>query len=77
MRYINLRFTYFTYLLTYLIAFARLRQCASHLTYGSLVLGPTGANTPNSISIGSAVFAGLTIVADGQTDRQTIMLLRL
>ena len=25
----------------------------------------------NEISIGSAVFAGLTIVTDGQTDRQT------
>jgi len=32
-------------------------------------LGPIRVNVPNGISIGSAVFAGLTIVADRQTDR--------
>jgi len=34
-------------------------------------LGPTGVLNPNSISIGAAVFAGLTSVADRQTDRPT------
>jgi len=34
-----------------------------HLTHG--------VHIPNGISIGSAVFAGLTIVTDGPTDRQT------
>ena len=40
----------------------------SHLMHGSL--DPPVQN-PNQISIGSAVFAGLTIVIDRQTDRQT------
>jgi len=31
-------------------------------------LGPTGVHFPNGISIGSAVFAGLTIVTDRPTD---------
>jgi len=34
-------------------------------------LEPTRARNPNGISIGSAVFAGLTIVTDRQTDRPT------
>jgi len=36
-------------------------------------LGPTMArlHTPNGISIGSAIFAGLTAVTNRQTDRQT------
>jgi len=33
--------------------------------------GPTGVHVPNDMSIGSAVFARLTIVTDRQTDRQT------
>jgi len=33
--------------------------------------GPTGVLNPNSISIGSVVFAGLTSVTDRQTDRPT------
>jgi len=32
---------------------------------------PTGVLTPNGISIGSAIFAGLTSVTDWQTDRPT------
>ena len=34
-------------------------------------LGPTRVHNPNGISIGSAVFAEITIVIDRQTDRQT------
>ena len=34
-------------------------------------LGPTRVHNPNGISIGSAVFAGLTSVTDRPTDRQT------
>ena len=34
-------------------------------------LGPTRVQNPNGISIGSAVFAGLTSVRDRQTDRPT------
>jgi len=33
--------------------------------------GPTRILNPNGISIGSAVFAGLTSVTDRQTDRPT------
>jgi len=33
--------------------------------------GPTRVHNPNGISIGSAGFAGLTIVTDRQTDRPT------
>jgi len=33
--------------------------------------GPTLVFTPNGISIGSAVFAGLMVVTDRQTDTQT------
>jgi len=38
----------------------------AHLTHGSLEY--TRVHNPNGISIGSAVFAGLTVVAHGQTD---------
>jgi len=34
-------------------------------------LGPTRVHNPNGISIGSAVFAGLAIVRDRQTDHAT------
>ena len=34
-------------------------------------LGPTLVLNPNGISIGSAVFAGLTSLTDRQTDRRT------
>jgi len=34
-------------------------------------LGPTEVHNPNGTSIGSAVFAGLTIVTDRPTDRPT------
>jgi len=34
-------------------------------------LGPTQVHNPNGISIGSAIFAGLTTVIDQQTDRQS------
>jgi len=42
-----------------------------HLIHGSL--GPLESSTvnPDGISIGAAVFAGLTSVTDRQTDRQT------
>jgi len=45
-------------------AFARLRQSAP-----PCFLGPTRVQIPNGISIGSAVFAGLTAVTDRPTDR--------
>jgi len=38
--------------------------------------GPTWVLNPNSISIGSAVFAGLTSVTERQTGRQTMLLSR-
>jgi len=40
------------------VIFARLRQCAPHLTHASL--DPPESYNPNNISIGSAVFAQLT-----------------
>jgi len=46
------------------------------LLYGSL--GPPESSipvlNPNDISVGSAVFVGLTNVTEGQTDRQTTLL---
>jgi len=36
--------------------------------------GPTPVLNANGISIGSAVFAGLTTVTDRQSDRQTTLL---
>ena len=36
-----------------------------------MFIGSTGVHVPNGISIGSAVFAGLTVVTDRQTDRPT------
>jgi len=41
-----------------------------HLIY-TWFLGPTRLYNPKGISIGSAVYAELTIMADWQTDRQT------
>ena len=41
----------------------------SGLPSNSWFLGPIQAHNPNGISIGSAVFAGLTTVTDRQTDR--------
>ena len=46
-----------------------------HLSMGMLTPsntwfhGPNGVLHPNDISIGSAIFVGLTTVTDGQTDR--------
>ena len=37
-------------------------------------LGPTRVHNPMGISIGSAVIAGLTMVTDRATDRQTTLL---
>jgi len=34
---------------------------------------PIIVNNPNDIAIGSAAFAGLTVVTDRQTDRQTAL----
>ena len=45
--------------------------CTPSITY---FLGPTRVHTSNGISIGSAVFAVLTIVRDRQSDRQTNLL---
>jgi len=39
-------------------------------------LGPTRVHNPNGISIDSAIFAGLTIVADRQTDHATSVTIR-
>ena len=49
--------------------FARLRQCA--LTSNTSFLEPTALRVPNGISIGSAVFARLTIVTGRQTGNAT------
>jgi len=43
-------------------------MCASSNT---CFLRPVGVHNPKSISIGSAIFSGLTTVIDRQTDRQT------
>jgi len=55
--------------------FNRIRQVMPMCTpSNTCFLGPTGVHTPNGISIGSDVFAGLTIVTDRLTDRQTTLL---
>jgi len=46
------------------------RRCQSAPLSNIFFLGLTRTHNPNGISIGSAVFAGLTIVTD-RTDRQT------
>jgi len=52
--------------------FSRIRQVAQMCTpSNTCFLGPTRVHNPNCISIGSAVFAGFTVVTDGQTDRET------
>ena len=51
-------------------------HCGSGYPSNTWFLGPTRVYRPNGISIGSAVFAGLTNVTNRHTDRQT-MLLRL
>jgi len=50
------------------VVFSRWRQCA-HIY---LIIGHTRVRNPNGILIGSAVFAGLMIVTDKQTDRPTV-----
>ena len=45
--------------------------CTPSNTY---FLGPTWVHIPDGILIGSAVFAGLSVVINGQTDRQTTLL---
>ena len=47
--------------------FAKWRQCAP--PPNTCYLGPTRILNPDAISIGSDVFAGLTTVTYGQTDR--------
>jgi len=42
--------------------------------FNTRFFGPAIVLNPNAISIGSAVFAGLTTVTDRQTDRQTTLL---
>ena len=37
------------------------------------LLGPTRVHNPSGISIGSAIFAGLTVVSNRQTHRQTMI----
>jgi len=52
--------------------FSRIRQVAPTCTASNIwSRGPTRVLNPNGISVGSAVFAGLTIVRDRQTDRTT------
>jgi len=53
------------------IVFAGWRQSALPPNKPACCLGPTRAHIPNGILIGSAIFAGLTIMTDRQTDRQT------
>ena len=50
------------------VVFTMWRQCAP--VRNTYFLGPTRVLNPNGISIGSAIFAGLTTV----TDRQTTLL---
>jgi len=50
------------------IALSRVAMMTSSNTWFP---GPIQVNIPNSITIGSAAFAGLTVVTDRQTDRQT------
>ena len=49
------------------VVFTRWRQCAYRSN--ASCLGPTRVCLPNSISIGSSVFAGFTVVSNTQTDR--------
>jgi len=51
-----------------------LRMRGSELPSNTWSFGPTYVLNPNDISIGSAVFAGLTGVTDRQADRQTTLL---
>ena len=55
-----------------------LKAFPSHLAmwtpYNTWFLEPTRVHNPNGISIGSAIFAGLTTVTDRQTDLQTPLL---
>jgi len=48
-----------------------LYKYSSFLSFFLWFLGPARVHTPNGISIGSAVFTGLTTATDWQTDRQT------
>jgi len=45
----------------------------SGLQSNTCFLGPTRVHNPNGTSIGSAVFAGFTIVTDRLTDRQPML----
>jgi len=55
--------------------FNRICQVAPMCTPSSTCfLGPTRVHNPNGILIGSAIFAGLTIVTYWPTDRQTTLL---
>ena len=51
------------------IVFTRWRHCAPP---SNMLPWTTRVHVPNDISIGSAVFAGLTTVTDRQTDRPTV-----
>ena len=55
--------------------FNRVRHTPSHggsePLFNTCFLGPVRGHNPNSISIGSAVFAGLTTVTDRPTDHTT------
>ena len=50
------------------VVFARWRQCAPHLMR---FLGPIRVHNPSNISVGSAIFVGLTTVTDWSIDRPT------
>jgi len=52
------------------VVFVRWSQCAPPSNRPTCFLGLTRVHIRNDISIGSAVFAELTIVADRPTDRQ-------
>ena len=51
-----------------------LHACGSRPASNTWCLEPTSVHIPNGISIGSAAFAGLMIVTDRPTDRQTTLL---
>jgi len=60
-------------LFTLKISSSRVGVCLDvpHLIHGSL--RRTRVSVPNGITVGSVAFAGLTVVTDRQTDRQTTL----
>jgi len=47
----------------------KIAPCEILIPSNTWFLWPTGVHIPNSVSIGSVVFTGFTVVTDQQTDR--------